>query len=121
VVDDERDGAETLAMLLRMSGYNVCVAFDGHQALREADSFAPDVILLDIGLPRMDGFEVVKHLRARVGHKPPFVVAVTGYGQEEHVRRSQEAGIDLHWLKPVRFAELSDLLARLEGIVPPLP
>jgi len=117
VVDDEVDNAETLAMLLRLHSYSVRVAFDGLQALREVEAAQPDVILLDIGLPKMDGFQVAQRVRAMKAHKPPLVIAVTGHGQEEHVRRAQEAGFDLHLLKPIRFDELQAVFRRLEGIV----
>ena len=116
VVEDHADSAETLAVLLRLHGHEVDVAPDGPTALRIAAQNPPDVALLDIGLPRMDGFEVARRLQERPGKKP-LLVAVTGYGQEEDHRRSEQAGIDLHLLKPVDPEQLEKLLARFKTII----
>jgi CheY-like chemotaxis protein len=117
VVEDHADSAETLAVLLRLHGHEVDVAPDGPTALRIAAQNPPDVALLDIGLPGMDGFEVARRLQEQVAGKMPLLVAVTGYGQEEHRRRSKQAGIDLHLLKPVDPEELKQLLARFKTII----
>jgi two-component system CheB/CheR fusion protein len=111
VVDDNRDGADSLAMLLRLGGHDVCVANDGPGAVTAAASFAPEVVLLDIGMPGMNGYEVARRIRLLPGSGRVLLVAVTGYGQEEDRRRSRAAGFDHHLVKPVEF----DALARLLG------
>jgi CheY-like chemotaxis protein len=113
VVDDNVDAAESLATVLRMWDYEVWTAFDGPEALQAAASCRPDVILLDIGLPGLDGYEVARRLRANPTAGRPLVAALTGYGQEEDRRRSREAGFDLHLVKPVDPDELLRLLAAL--------
>src|SRR5262249_41979541 len=94
VVDDNRDAAESLAMLLRLEGQHVQVAFDGHTALAMAREFRPQTVFLDIGMPGMDGYEVAKRLRQDPGLKDTVLVAVTGWGQQEDRRQSQAAGFD---------------------------
>jgi len=116
VVEDHADTTESMAVLLRLHGHEVDVAPDGPTALRIAAQNPPDVALLDIGLPGMDGFEVARRLQERPGKKP-LLVAVTGYGQEEDRRRSEQAGIDLHLLKPVDPEQLEKLLARFKTII----
>lgn len=111
VVDDEPDSALTLAMLLQLRGHHADVAHDGAEALRQADAVEPDVVLLDIGLPGMDGYEVCRRLRERPRGRSMFIVALTGWGQEEDRRRTREAGFDLHLVKPVDPEELLRVLA----------
>ncbi len=111
VVDDNRDGADNLALLCRMTGYVVDVAYDGISALELASTFRPDVVLLDIGLPGRDGYEVARELR-RSNTGPLHIIAMTGYGRDEDRRRSAAAGVDLHLVKPIEPAELFDLLSR---------
>ncbi len=106
VVDDNEDAAASLAALLRMSGYQVFMAPDGREALRQASAHPPDVILLDIGLPDLDGCEVARRLRMTPGLERTRLVAMTGYAQEEHRRATQEAGFDAHLVKPVDPDEL---------------
>jgi signal transduction histidine kinase len=108
VVDDNRDAATSLARLLDLDGYRTEVAHDGHEALRMAEAKPPEIVLLDLGMPELNGFDVCRALRAR-GHREAFIVAVTGYAQEEDRRRSREAGFDAHLVKPVH----PDVLARL--------
>jgi CheY-like chemotaxis protein len=103
------DAASALAELLRMLGCIVDTAFDGPRALQRAEALAPDVVLLDIGLPQMNGYEVCQRLRARHG-AALRIVAMTGWGQEEDRRRSREAGFHLHLVKPVDPAALVDAL-----------
>ncbi len=110
VVDDNADGAESLAMLLRMGGHEVSVAHDGPAALKAVAAFAPEVVFLDIGMPGMSGYDVAKQLRAQPGSERILLVAMTGYGQEEDRRRSWEAGFHHHLVKPVEFGVLADLL-----------
>src|SRR5690606_12271186 len=101
VVDDNDDAAETLAELLRMLGHEVEVATDGPSALARVDAFVPDLGLVDLGLPVMDGFEVARRLRATVGLEGIPLVAVTGYGQERDRVAAREAGFDELLVKPV--------------------
>ncbi len=111
VVDDNVDAAEMLALFLRTEGHEVRTAHDGPAALHAAESFRPEVILLDIGLPRMDGYTVARRLREQPGLKTSLLVALTGYGQEEDRRRAHEAGFDAHLVKPADSDELQKLLA----------
>jgi CheY-like chemotaxis protein len=112
VVDDNKSAAEMLTLMLRMDGHEVRVAHDGPGALREARVWSPEVVLLDIGLPGMNGYEVARHLLGDNGAAHPLLVAMTGYGQEEDRRRSREAGFAHHLVKPVDPQELRNLLAR---------
>lgn len=110
VVEDDRDTAESLRMLLEVIGHDVHVAHDGSAALAMATAHRPDVILLDIGLPDMSGYQLVRQLREMPGGPELRIVALTGYGSEEHRRRAFEAGIDVHLVKPVELAVLRALL-----------
>jgi CheY-like chemotaxis protein len=112
VVEDNPDGAETLAAFLRLIGHAARVAPDGPAGLAMAQAEAPDAVLLDIGLPRIDGFEVARRLRSLGLPRRPLLIAVTGYGTEEDRRRGREAGIDLHLLKPADPEELAEALER---------
>jgi PAS domain S-box-containing protein len=109
IVDDNEDSAESMAILLRLQGHEVRLAYDGEKALEEAQSFHPELIFLDIGLPKMDGYEVARRLRPEM--KGVTLVAMTGYGQEEDRQRTQEAGFNLHLVKPVDFDRLEELLS----------
>jgi CheY-like chemotaxis protein len=109
VVDDNRDAATSLAKLLHRDGYDTQVAHDGHEALRMAEARRPQIVLLDLGMPELDGFDVCRTLRAR-GHSEAFIVAITGYAQEEDRKRSREAGFDAHLVKPVHPDRLAKLL-----------
>jgi two-component system CheB/CheR fusion protein len=115
VVDDSEDAAESLATVLRIGGHEVCTAYDGPAALRTAEAFRPEVVLLDIGLPGMDGFEVGRRLREQTGMRRALLVAVTGYGQEEDRRRAEQVGFDAHLVKPADLSALERLLAGPEG------
>jgi signal transduction histidine kinase len=110
VVDDNQDAAESLAMLLRLSGHDVMVAHDGHQALAIAAIERPAVVLLDIGLPGMDGYEVCRRARLQ-GLADAQIIAMTGYGQDRDRERSREAGFNSHTVKPVELEELMQLIA----------
>jgi PAS domain S-box-containing protein len=101
VVDDNVDAAESAAMLLRFLGHDVELAYDGNSALDKVRCFRPEIVLLDIGLPGMSGYDVARALRALPEYRGLVIVAVTGYGQEEDRRRSKEAGIDYHMTKPL--------------------
>ena len=110
VVDDNCDAAESLAALLKLRGHEVMVAFDGLQALDLAASEHPSVVLLDIGLPRMDGYHVCRRLRDQ-GMADAQIIAMTGYGQERDKQRAMEAGFNAHMVKPVDIGALVKLLA----------
>jgi len=110
VVDDNLDAAEGLAMLLQLKGHQVATAYDGEGAIDAAREFDPQVVLLDIGLPRLDGFEVARRLREEFPNRSMLLVALTGYGQERDRLRAREAGFDHHLLKPVRLELLEQLL-----------
>lgn len=110
LVDDNRDAAASLAMILRVSGHHVSVAHDGPEALEIASAERPAVVLLDIGLPGMDGYEVCRRLR-ELGLKQARIIAMTGYGQDRDRQRSQDAGFDLHTVKPVEIHGLMSILA----------
>jgi CheY-like chemotaxis protein len=111
VVDDNVDAAEMLAELTALWGCEARVAHDGLAAIEAAISYRPEVVLLDIGLPRMDGYEVARRLRAHDGLRGALIVAVTGYGLEEDRRRSREANFDYHLTKPVDPEGLKHLVA----------
>lgn len=108
VVDDLSASAETLQVLLELEGFNVRIANDGASALHIAREFVPDVVILDIGLPGLDGFEVARQLRSRPESKTTLLIALTGYGEAESRLRSQQAGFDHHVVKP---ADIDSLLA----------
>ncbi len=110
VVDDNLDSAASLAMLLRYAGHDVQTAHTGLAALELARTFAPGVVLLDIGLPDIDGLEVARRLRCELGLTEALLVAVTGYGYDEDRRRSEDAGFDAHLVKPVELTALNALL-----------
>jgi DNA-binding response OmpR family regulator len=112
VVDDNHDSADSMAMLLRIMGHEVRTAHDGLAAIDEAEAFQPSVILLDIGLPKLDGYEVSRLIRNRRG-SDVVLIAMTGWGQEEDKRRSEKAGFDAHMVKPVDFAALEKLLGEV--------
>lgn len=116
IVDDNVDAAASLRMLLALDGHDVQVAYDGQAALRQAEEFQPEVILLDIGLPRMDGYQVARHLRGRQNMTGVLLVALTGYGQEDARRRSQEAGFNAHLVKPLDLAALQAVLLHCERL-----
>lgn len=110
IVDDNRDSAEVLSQLLTITGHQVQTVYDGTTALQSAGAFQPDVILLDIGLPGMDGYEVAKRLRQQPEFGQTLLVAVSGYCQEQDRRRSREAGFDHHLAKPIDHETLAALL-----------
>jgi CheY-like chemotaxis protein len=114
VVDDNRDLASSLCTLLRMSGNDAQMAHDGEAALRAVSLFQPDVVLLDIGLPKLNGYEACRRIREQADGREPLVIAMTGWGQNEDRRRSDEAGFSAHMVKPVRYAALMELLSELK-------
>jgi PAS domain S-box-containing protein len=112
VVDDNVDAAESLAMLLTFSGHEARQAHDGAEALKVAEEFRPDVVLLDIGLPVMNGYEACRRLRQEPWARSMLLVALTGWGQEEDREQSRDAGFDVHLVKPVDHEALLDAIAR---------
>ena len=110
MVDDNRDSATTMADLLRFRGHEVDVAFDGLEALAQVERQRPDVVLLDIGLPGMDGYQVAVRLRKETATRGLTLIAMTGYGQQEDRDRARAAGFDHHLTKPVDMKELQPLL-----------
>lgn len=111
VVDDNLDVAESLAMLLRLDGNEVHTAHDGTEAIEKAAESRPEIVLLDLGLPTMNGYDVCRAMRQQPWGKDITIVAVSGWGQEEDKRKSREAGFNAHLLKPVEPSALQDLLA----------
>jgi two-component system CheB/CheR fusion protein len=111
VVDDNVDGLESSAALLQMDGHDVRTARDGPGALRCAEEFRPEVVLLDIGLPEMDGYEVARRLRSMPGQQDTLLIAHSGYGEEEHLQRAAQAGFDHHLVKPADLSQLNALIA----------
>ena len=120
VVDDSQDCAESLALLVRFWGHEAVVTYDGAAALEAARVRTPDVVLLDIAMPKMDGYQLAGRLRQVAGLEEALFVAVSGHGNEADVRRCEEAGIDCHFLKPVDPAELEKALGKAErlGVTP---
>jgi two-component system, sensor histidine kinase len=110
IVDDSRDGGESLAMLLRVLGAEVALAHSGRHALECVDNFKPDVVLLDIGMPGMDGYEVARRIRANPLNRNMSLIALTGWGQDEDRRRSVAAGFNHHLVKPADIEQLRQLL-----------
>ena len=108
IVDDNRDAADSISLLLRIHGHEVRTAYGGEEALALATTFPADMVLLDIGLPGMNGYEVARRLRAR--DIPARLVALTGYGQPEDVQRAADAGFDAHMIKPVDFDRVLEAL-----------
>jgi signal transduction histidine kinase len=113
VVDDNKDAAASLAMLFTIAGEQAQTVHDGMEAVQRAATFRPDIILLDLGLPRLSGYDACRAIREQSWGKQIVIVALTGWGQEEDRRRSKEAGFDGHLVKPVDYAALTNLLAEL--------
>ena len=111
VVDDNQDAGRTLGMLLQINGHEVRNAQDGLEAIAAAEEFRPDVILMDVGMPKLNGYEATRRIRESSFGKDIFIVALTGWGQAEDIARSIDAGCSAHLVKPVDFTELEQLLA----------
>ena len=111
VVDDNRDSAETLSVMLEFLGNEAMIANDGLAAVEMAERFRPEIILLDIGLPKLNGYDACRRIRQESWSKDMFIVALTGWGQDEDRRRSAEAGFNRHVVKPVEFENLEKILA----------
>ena len=113
VVDDNADAADSLAELLELLGNEVRTAYDGEAGVRAAGEFRPAVILCDIGMPKVNGYEAARRVRAEAWGNGMVLVALTGWGQDDDRRKTSEAGFDHHLVKPVEFAALTKLLAGL--------
>jgi CheY-like chemotaxis protein len=113
VVDDNKDAAFTLSMLLKATGNETILAYDGLEALAAAEQFRPEMILLDLGLPKLNGCEVARRIRAEPWGQSITLVASTGWGQEDDQQKTREAGFDHHLVKPVRYDDLEKLLQQL--------
>ena len=113
VVDDNHDSALSLAMMLSIMGHETRTAHDGESAVLMAETFLPEVVLLDIGLPKMNGYEVAQRIREKSWGASMYLIAVTGWGQDEDRQRSSEVGLNLHMVKPVEPSALEKLLASL--------
>jgi CheY-like chemotaxis protein len=112
LVDDCADVRASIAMLLRIWGHDVHTVGDGPACLRAAENYLPHVVLLDVGLPGMDGYEVARRLRAQPPAQPPRMITMSGYGLEEDFDRSRTSGCDRHLVKPVNLRDLQRILAR---------
>lgn len=113
IVDDNRDSADSLSMLLQITGNKTYMAHDGVEALEAIEKYRPEVVLLDIGLPRLDGHEVCRRVREKPWARNIVIIALTGWGQEDDRRKSEEAGFNGHLVKPVDYDELLELLSSL--------
>jgi len=111
VVDDNQDSAESLAMLLRLLGHEVSTAHDGPSALSSANRHRPEIVLMDIGSPGMNGYDVAREIRASPDLNAMRLIAITGYGQDGDRRRALDAGFDDHVVKPVQLDTLTELMA----------
>jgi CheY-like chemotaxis protein len=114
VVDDSPDAADSLARLIESCGYQAKAVYDGQQAIDAAATFLPDMALIDIGMPGLDGYETVTRIRQQRGATHVILVAVTGWTRDEDKRRAYESGFDLHIAKPMTTEALTELLALLD-------
>jgi len=115
VVDDNRDGANSMAILLRLLGNDVKTAHDGIEAIEVAESYSPEVILMDIGLPRLNGLDATRRIRENPWGETIKIIALTGLAQEDDRQRSHDAGCDGHLVKPVNLPDLQKMLAESSG------
>jgi CheY-like chemotaxis protein len=119
VADDNRDSAQTLAMVLDVMGHETRLANDGLQAVAIAAEFEPDIVLLDIGMPKLNGYEACRQIRAQPWARDVVMVAVTGWGHDEDRRRSKSAGFDLHLVKPLDPVEVERMMRDLQPLQRP--
>ena len=112
IADDNQDALESLALMLRLEGHEVHCASDGEEALALAGLRRPEIVVLDVGMPKLDGCEVARRIRAESWGRDAVLVALTGWGQEVDRRRSREAGFDMHLVKPVDPATICDMLVQ---------
>jgi CheY-like chemotaxis protein len=121
IADDNCDSADSLALLLKMGGHEVWTVYDGPTALKTAAQCQPHVVLSDLGMPGMNGYEIARRLREQEASRECVLVAVTGYAQSDNGTRIQDAGFDHHMVKPVEFAALQLLLDSVPGRRPSQP
>ena len=114
MVDDNRDAADVLALLLSRLGNEVEKAFDGHEAIAAAEKFRPELVIMDLGMPGLSGYDAAREIRLRPWAKDLFMVAATGWGQAEDRRKTSEAGFNRHLVKPVGLEEFEKILAELD-------
>lgn len=110
VVDDNRDSANTLAMMLKLLGNETQTAYDGIEAVSAAEQFHPDLVLMDVGMPRLNGFDATRRIREQPWGKSMTVIALTGWDQDSDLEKSREAGCNGHLVKPVELANLQTIL-----------
>ena len=110
VIEDNKDSADSLAMLMRLAGFRVVVAYTPHLGMLLAEKEAPDIVLLDIGMPRLDGYEVARSFREREDTQDALIIAVTGYAHESAKSAAEQAGFDLHLAKPVDAQALIQMI-----------
>ena len=113
VVDDNQDAANSLSLMLRFMGNETKTAYDGIEAINMAASFRPHLILLDIGMPRLNGYDTARQIRQQPWGKDVVLVALTGWGQDDDRRKSDDAGFDSHVVKPIQLETLETLLSSL--------
>lgn len=114
IADDNHDAADSLSMLFKLSGHEVFIAHTGAQAVASADEFRPDVGLIDIGMPELDGYEVARRIRHESWGREMMLIAVTGWGEADDKRRAIAAGFDRHMTKPIDPEELERLMQQQE-------
>jgi CheY-like chemotaxis protein/two-component sensor histidine kinase len=115
VADDVKDSADSLAMMLKLLGHEVHTAYDGKEAVAAAQSYRPDVAVLDLGMPKLNGYEVCRHIREQEWGKRICLIALSGWGQDEDRRRTEAAGFDHHLVKPVEVAALMRLIGSVQS------
>ena len=118
IADDSEDAAESLAALLEMTGHDVHVVFDGEAAVMAIQQLRPDVALLDVGMPKLNGYDVARRIRSDADTRHTYLVAITGWGQDSDRQRAEEAGFDAHLVKPVPPDVLQRALATLGRAAP---
>jgi CheY-like chemotaxis protein len=111
VVDDNQDAADMLAVVVEKFGHEVRVAYDGEQAIAVAGGFQPEIILMDLGMPKLDGYAAARHIRRQSWGQEVLLVALSGWGQDGHKKQAKEAGFDHHLVKPADATQLRQLLA----------
>ena len=109
IVDDNRDAADSLQALFEMDNCNVATAYDGLEAVRAVEQGIPDMIVMDLGMPTMDGYEAARRIRLHAGSQPILMIALSGWGQVEARQRTRDAGFDHHLVKPVSFDDIKKL------------
>jgi CheY-like chemotaxis protein len=121
IVDDNKDAADSMALSVQLAGHTVCTAYDGEEGLQLAFGFAPDLVLLDLGMPGLNGFEIAQRIRRETWGQDLTLIALTGWGQEQDRRRTRDAGFNAHLTKPVSPSELLKVLATAMQTMPAAP